>query len=236
MPATLTIAAQFNGPPGSGNGGYVCGQLARFIDGSARVRLKVPPPLERPLSVEDDGPGVRLTDRGRTVATARPEAFDLDIPAPPSPDEARVASRAYRGFVRHWFPSCFVCGPARAEGEGLRIFAGPLPGRDMVAAPWTPHPSLASKDGLVRSEFLWAALDCPGAFAFPEPDRGVALLGEMMAHLTAAVPADSACVVIGWPLGRKGRMHYSATALFDDRGNCCAMARATWLEVAAWPP
>ncbi len=51
MTATLTIAKRFHGPPASGNGGYVCGRLARFIPGPAVVRLKAPPPLERPLTV-----------------------------------------------------------------------------------------------------------------------------------------------------------------------------------------
>ncbi len=88
---------------------------------------------------------------------------------------------------------------------------------------------------MVRSEFLWAALDCPGAFALPEPEKGVVLLGEMAARLTAAVKVAAPCIVIGWPLGQEGRQHYSATALFDRSGTCCAMARATWLEVATMP-
>ncbi len=235
MPQTLTIGKTFHGPPASGNGGYVCGRLARFIDGPALVRLKAPPPLGRPLTVEDNDTGVQLTDQGRIVALARPTAFDLEVPSPPTPDEALRASRSYRGFTNHWFPTCFVCGPARDEGQGLRIFAGPLPDRDMVAAPWKPHSTLADHNGMVRSEFVWAALDCPGAFTFPEPEKGVALLGEMAARLTTAVRAAEPCVVVGWSLGRKGRLHFSATALFDRRGTCCAMARATWVEVDAMP-
>ncbi len=235
MQRTLTIAQRFHGPPTSGNGGYVCGRLARFIKDPAVVRLKTPPPLDRPLTVENRGAGVRLTDRGQTVAEARPEALDLDVPAPPTADEAQCASRRYRGFERHWCPSCFVCGPARDEGQGLRIFAGPVHGRDMVAATWIPHAALADADGTVRSEFLWAALDCPGAFAFPEPVKGVALMGEMAAQLTAAIQPGDPCIVIGWPLGGKGRLHYSGTALFDSEGRCCALARATWVEVAAIP-
>ena len=31
----------------------------------------------------------------------------------------------------HPLPTCFVCGPARAKGDGLRIFAGPL-GRTLL--------------------------------------------------------------------------------------------------------
>ena len=235
MTATLTIAKTFHGPPDSGNGGYVSGRLARFIDGPAIVRLKAPPPLERPLTVENNGTEVRLTDQGRTVAHARPTAFDLEIPAPPTPNEARTASHNFRGLTRHWFPTCFVCGTARDEGQGLRIYAGPLPDRDMVAAPWTPHIALADQDGLVRSEFIWAALDCPGAYAFPEPEKGVALLGEMATRQIAALSAAEPCIVVGWALGRKGRIHCVTTALFNSSGRCCAMARASWVEITRMP-
>ena len=48
----ITIPRRFNGPPHSGNGGYVCGRLASYLDGPASVRLRVPPPLERELRVE----------------------------------------------------------------------------------------------------------------------------------------------------------------------------------------
>jgi hypothetical protein len=37
---TMTIARRFRGPPNSGNGGYVCGMLARHIAGAAEVTLR----------------------------------------------------------------------------------------------------------------------------------------------------------------------------------------------------
>ena len=43
---TLTIARRFNGPPESGNGGYVCGAFAFAAGIDLRVRLLAPPPLE----------------------------------------------------------------------------------------------------------------------------------------------------------------------------------------------
>jgi hypothetical protein len=121
MTTTLTIAKTFQGPPTSANGGYVCGRLASFIDGPAAVRLEAPPPLERALTIANDGPGVRLTDLGRTVAHARPTALQLEIPAPPTQDDALTASRGYRGFKRHWTPTCFAGGPAGEEAQGFRI-------------------------------------------------------------------------------------------------------------------
>ena len=45
MTGSLTVARRFCGPPGSGNGGYVCGLIAGFLDGPAEVTLRLPPPL-----------------------------------------------------------------------------------------------------------------------------------------------------------------------------------------------
>jgi hypothetical protein len=229
---TITIDTRFRGPPQSGNGGYSCGRLACFVDGPARVRLMAPPPLERPMRVAVDDDGVaRLWDGATQVAEARPTALDVDVPAMPGFAEAREASRAFSGFVRHIFPGCFVCGPQRAAGDGMQVFAGPL-GRDgIVASPWMPHADLCS-GGVVRPEFLWSALDCPGAFAVmpEEPGRAI-VLGQLEGWITATVAAETPCVVIGWPIAIDGRKRTVGTAIADADGRVVARARAVWIEV-----
>lgn len=230
MLESLIIAPRFQGPPHSGNGGYVCGRLARYIDGPATVRLKQPPPLETELKVSRRAEGVVLLLYGdRTIAEARPAPLSLEVPPPPSPAETRDASQRYPGFQRHPFPGCFVCGPER--GDGLRIFPGPLLNRPIVAAPWTPDSALADRRGMVPPEILWAALDCSGAFTFEWPRGRVVLLGELSACLAENLPAGVECIVIGWELGREGRKHWTGTAIFNAAGACIARARATWFEV-----
>src|SRR6185436_8973 len=153
MSQTITIPRRFCGPPESGNGGYVCGRLAAFIAGPAVVRLNVPPPLDVPMTVRPAGGGVEMV-RGETViATARPSEVAIDVPAPPSYAEAEAAARSYEGFRSHAFPTCFVCGPQRRPGDGLRTFPGRLSGARLVAAPWIPDASLAGDDGAVLAEF-----------------------------------------------------------------------------------
>jgi hypothetical protein len=49
---TLTIDRRFRGPAQSGNGGYVCGRIARHVAGTAQVRLAIPPPLDTPLEMD----------------------------------------------------------------------------------------------------------------------------------------------------------------------------------------
>src|SRR5437763_7226705 len=91
--------------------------------------------------------------------------------------EAVEASRLYEGLRSHRFPKCFVCGTRRVRGDGLRIFAGTMPERGMVAAPWVPDASLDGGDGKVRAEFMSAALDRPGYYAVAPDDRMMLLAG-----------------------------------------------------------
>ena len=217
MAKAVRIDARYHGPPGSANGGYTCGLLAALVGEPAEITLRLPPPLDVDLSFADG----RLLDGDRVVAEARhAESMDVDIQDPPSFADAEQASRAYAGFEEHAFPSCFVCGPERAEGEGLRIFAGPL-GDGRVAAPWTPREP--------RRELVWAALDCPGAFAAGFSGRGEMLLGRLVGEVLRVPRAGERCVVLGWPLGEDGRKLYAGTAVFGEGGDLVGRARATWI-------
>lgn len=247
---TITIGARFNGPPTTGNGGYVCGLVARHVGGAAEVTLWVAPPLERPLSLARSEPAgdeqtVRLWDGETLVAEARPASVDVDPPVLVSPAEAERASRGYRGFVHHAFPTCFVCGPDRPARDGLGLFPGPIGpngsadgdgGADpsaqplAAAAPWTPAAELADDDGSVRPEVVWAALDCPSYFGGVRPGTS-AVLGRLAADLRGPVRAGEPHVVMGWPLGTERRKHYAAAAVTDADGEVVvAVSSATWIE------
>jgi hypothetical protein len=222
------IDPRFNGPAGSANGGYTCGLVSRLLgDGDAEVTLRLPPPLGRRLQVERDDRGIVVLAGEARVAEARPVELELPVPEPPSFEEGEQAAARYPGFEHHAFPTCFVCGPEREHGDGLRIFAGPL--RDeLVASPWVPDPSLAV-DGRVAPEFVWAALDCPGAFAVGFSARGETVLGRFAAHVDDTPAVGERCVVAGWPLGEEGRKLYAGTALYGEDGRVLGRARATWI-------
>ena len=121
---SLSIPSRFNGPLESGNGGYSSGLVAGFLEGAAEVSLRRPVPLDTPLEVvrEDDG-SVRVLDGEALVAEGRsaPE-LEVQVPAPVSPDEARLAATRYRAPVDGVFSRCFVCGRAREDAFG--VFAG----------------------------------------------------------------------------------------------------------------
>ena len=59
------------------------------------------------------------------------------------------AARIVRGLHDHPFTGCFVCGTARAEGDGLRLRPG-LFAAGLTACVWTPHPA-SSRSGTIRT-------------------------------------------------------------------------------------
>lgn len=229
----IRIASRYCGPPDSGNGGYSAGLLAGQLGGAGaapiEVTLRRPPPLERELSVRAAPNRLELMDGELLVAEARLAELELPLPAAPSFDQASELSRHYVGHHKHHFPTCFVCGPARASGDGLRIFPGSAQAGEAVAAPWLPDASLADEQGRIQSEVMWAALDCVGYFASAAPDYPVALLGRLTAELTGSVQANERCVVLGWALGRERRKLHAGTAVFGADGRCRGRARQTWI-------
>jgi len=229
----MLIARRFCGPPDSANGGYTAGLLAKNLRGGVEVTLRRPPPLERELSLAVGEGQARLSDGELLVAEARLAAVELEPPPAPPFERAQALSKNYIGHVRHHFPSCFVCGPARASGDGLRIFPGAERPGALVAAPWIPDAGLADADahGALRQELLWAALDCIGYFAIAAPDYPVALLGRMTAEIVGCVNAGARSVVVGWPLAREGRKLHAGTAIYDDDGKPLGIARQTWIAL-----
>ena len=227
---TLTIARRFCGPASSSNGGYFAGRVATLAPHTLTVRLLRPPPLDTEFAVMELAGGVLEVRHGEElIGEAAPATLQLEPRQPPSYLEAVEASMRYTGFVHHRFPTCFVCGPQRPRGDGLRIFAGPIPELEIVAAPWVPESSLDRGDGKVRPEFMSAALDCPGYYAVCPDDR-MMLLAEFTAHVDRLVHVGEACTIIGWRIGTAGRKHMAGTALFDGESELCGRARALWIE------
>ena len=225
----LLITQRFCGPPNSGNGGYSCGLLSKNIAGACQVRLHQPPPLERPLTITEVGGEWFLKDGDQLIGSAKPAELRLVPPAPPTIDQARSAEKHYRGHHQHSFPTCFVCGPSRAGGDGLRLFCGTVEDREMVACRWQPHADLLDDRGNVKHEFIWSALDCPSYFA-PNSDK-ICLLGQMTAAIDKPVPGDQTLIIYAWERSIDGRKHYSAAALSTCDGQVLARAEHLWIEL-----
>jgi len=230
------VLRRFRGPPTSGNGGYVCGLVAEWIEGPAEVRLLAPIPLETPLHRRRDEAEVTLSDNQIVYARARPleEGLDIDVPAPPDEAELEAAALVFPGAAGHPIPGCFVCGTERSPGDGLCIYAGESPHRDVAVAEWMPDEEFAGEDGHVAERFIWAALDCPSYFGLGEP-RPLALLAKLSARIDRPVLPGERLRISAWEREREGRKHRSATVIHDEKAQLVAIAEALWIEVERLP-
>lgn len=236
MTETLTIDGRYHGFDGVGHGGYVGGFVSRGMI-AAEVTFRAPPPLDRALRREMRGDeSFAFMDGETVVVEVRPARFEneLDLELPPAPAWAAAKDAAGRCPTHgdHPCPSCFACGPERAEGEGLKLTPGPLADGRLMAAPWVPHTGLAAADGTVGTEFVWAALDCPGWFALCGETLKLMVTGRMTVRIFRPVAAGARHVIASWPIARKGRKQFSGSALFTEAGEVCAAAHATWFEPA----
>lgn len=233
----IEVASAYAGPPLMGHGGYVAGLFASRTKGSVQVTLRRPTPVDTPLELEAldaDAPRLVLRHGDVVVAESEPATLEIDVPAPPTPDAARAAEAnspsRYNGTGVH--PTCFGCGVNPPGGGGLRIAAGPVEvdGVAQVAAVWTPGEEYAGPDGNVDPQWVLAALDCPGAFAFIAYGIGAGLLGRIVFEQYGDVRATDEHVVTGWQIGQDGRKLLAGTALFTGGGDLLAAAKATWFQ------
>ena len=89
----ISFDRRFRGPLTSANGGYAAGSLATFLDaGPVEVTLRLPPPLERPLAVRNDGGTVVLLDGAAVVAEARAAELAAARRRASALDEAEAAA------------------------------------------------------------------------------------------------------------------------------------------------
>ncbi len=241
----LLIPGRYNGPPASGNGGWVAGMLARRLGtAAADVSLRAPPPLDVPLAVQrasDDAATLQLRDGETLLAEARPIDAALDglaVPTPPSLQAAQAAGVAGRLRARRHldtpYARCFGCGILR--DDGLRIAPGLVGDDGIVATDWVPADTLDDGTGAVSQEVAWAALDCPAGIAWGMRLRDAPPM--MTARIAACVDARIAIgaphIVIGWPIARDGRKLHAGTAVLDAHGRVCARSRQLWLLPKGW--
>lgn len=234
----LVLPDRFNGPPGSANGGYVSGRLAALLgsDGAVTVTLREPPPLGVDLVVATGEDGrIAATFGGAVIATAEPGALAHDPVEPVSLGVAREAEERYAGLRSHPFPTCFVCGPQRRDGLGLR------PGRvgdspdGPVACVWEPGASTSTTGALgpgepVETAMVWAALDCPSGWASDLEARPM-VLGRITARVDARPHPGDRCVVVARVLGGEGRKTFTASTAYDPDGRVLGRAEAVWIAL-----
>jgi hypothetical protein len=115
------------------------------------------------------------------------------------------------------------------EFFAVRLAADDTDWHGAVAAPWVPEPYTADEDNTVRAEFVWAALDCPTAYAAGSPAGfPTILLGRQTVRILRLPKVGEACVDHGTTGGTRG-------AQIPGNGVACSGPTA-WPSPPAKPP
>lgn len=226
---SITINKRFNGPPNSGNGGYTAGIIAANLPFSSEITLRLPPPLDQPMNLLIKEKSATLFNGNTLIAEAKVTDLQLNILPAISFEQANKAGIAANVYESSPFQKCFVCGANRPEGDGLNIRSRTI-GHQKVAAPWIPYASLGAENGIVEEAFIWAALDCPGAWAIQDETQFY-LLGRMATKIVQPIMVEKKYVIMGWVMETQGRKTWTGTAIYDEQGTVCAYAKGTWISV-----
>src|SRR5688572_23155836 len=201
---TVVIDPQFNGPPGSGHGGYSCGVAAALVEGAvAEVTLRRPPPIGVELAVARDGDA---------ASWVHDHPFPTCFGCGPERDPADAL--------------CLFCGPV---GLCSPTKSDQCDGR--FAVPWTP-PAWTGDHGVVDPVFVWAALDCPSSAPAHGTIDAPVVLGRLTVALEGAVAVGAPHVIQSWLERTDRRKRHTGVALFTADGERRAGGRAVWVELA----
>ncbi|GHE13788.1 hotdog fold domain-containing protein [Streptomyces alanosinicus] len=221
MTSPDTIPSHITGYPNVAFGGYVAGLVASRSDAeTVRVDFQAAVPVGVPVRLEEK-------------VTVTPGRLRHEAPEMPTWNQAQAATEAYLAQLRvHPQPfDCYGCAPM-AVGKGIRLFPGPVPGRNLVAAAWVPDVELAGKTGTLPPEIVWSALDCPGGWAGVRlADTGPGLVtAALTAKLLHEVRAGERHISWAWVLDKHDRKVSVGVALATAEGKICARAEAVWVK------
>lgn len=236
------IGRRFQGPTGSGQGGWTAHRFEASVGRPLQVSIRAPIPLETDLAVAreswdeaawrlglpDGGPA------GTPIMTGRPRGLlDVDT-SPVSIDAAAAARRTFGQLVGdHPVPGCFSCG---LLDDSMCVHAAPLgDGTDRYATDWTV-PSWALAVGGVDEGVLWAALDCAAAwYVCRSRERRTAFTVQFAVDVLAALEVGETYALVAWSGGADddwdGRKRCAGSVAFDREGKCVARSTSFWVSV-----
>ncbi|MFJ2004470.1 hypothetical protein ACWHLZ_10665 [Streptomyces chartreusis] len=232
----IVVPELYVGYPEVAFGGYIAGVLAeRSGARTVRVDFRGPVPVEVPVRItETADEGVELGEAERPLAAARPAELPLEVPAAPSWDEADAAAERFRAAPPSGVVDCFGCG-LRTADRGLRVHGTPVPDRGLVASAWTPSHAFADADGLLPTQLVWGALDCPGHWAgrFLGTLRAGAVTASLTGTVLRPVVAGEPHISYAWLVSESGRKHTMGVALATAEGELCGVSEALWIDPKA---
>lgn len=240
QPAPIRLDNWFQGPTGSGQGGWTAHRLQQAIGQPVTVAIRAPIPLETDLVVIEQ---VAQVPTWHLVDPTEPESpiliattWDADY-ASTDAVSIDVASQAREGFPNHHdhpVPVCFSCG---LEPDSMRVHPGPMDdGR--WATDWTVPQWAAQDDGSVDLGALWAAVDCAQAiYAGNAGGRRESLTVQLAVESLAPLRVGETYALVAWQgtydTAWDGRKRGAGGAVFSADGECVARSSSFWVALTA---
>jgi len=232
---TIRVGQWFQGPTGSGQGGWTAHRLASSIGEPVSVAIRRPIPLETDMAIiklpdawhliDPDDP-----DEPVLIATTADTTF-VDT-HPVSLGDAADARTRFPLHQDHPVPVCFSCG---SEPDSMHVHSGPLAdGR--WATDWRVPDWAVDNAGVVDEGALWAAIDCAQAWYAGNADGRchcvtVQLQVEMLVPLIAGETYALVAWQGGYPREWDGRKRGAGAAAFAKDGTCVARSSSFWISV-----
>ena len=232
---SIRVDTWFQGPTGSGQGGWTASAFERSIGEPVSVAIRAPIPLETDLQVRTSGDRwdlVASDSPEQPVLTATPWTPDVPDTPPVSIADATEASTRFPLFDDHPVPVCFSCG---LEHDSMRVHAGELAdGR--WASPWTAPTWATLPDGSANPGALWAAIDCCQAwFAGNAGGRRHGVTVQIAVEVVEPIQPGETYSLVAWSGdyldGWDGRKRGACGSVFTADGRCVARSRTFWVAI-----
>ena len=231
----IRVGAWFQGPTGSGQGGWTAHRFATAIDQPVTVAIRRPIPLEVDLSIVDTGDAWHLVDPAEPdapvlIATAWEPAFADTEPV--SISDATTAGTHFPLHDDHPVPECFSCG---ANADSMQVHSGPLAdGR--WATDWTVPDWAVDQQGVVDPGVLWAAIDCAQAWYVGNAGgRRHAVTVQLAVELRQPLTPGETYALVAWSGTHthdwEGRKRGAGGAVFASDGTCTARSNSFWIAI-----
>lgn len=235
-PATIVVPQWYQGPTGSGQGGWTSQQLAAAIGEPVTVAIKAPVPLETPMAISAADDGWRLApvdNPDHTVLYATTWQRDFATTTAVSIEDATSArARFPHAADAHPVPVCFSCG---LEPDSMHVHCGPLDD-DRWATDWTVPAWAVDPDGAVNEGALWAAIDCTQAI-YAGCDGGLrnSVTAQLAVEVLRPLQPGATYALVAWhgtyERGWDGRKRGAGGAAFDADGDLVARSSSFWIAL-----
>jgi hypothetical protein len=231
----IRVSTWFQGPTGSGQGGWTTHRLATAIGEPVTVAIRRPIPLNINLAVVEVDDSWHLVDPAQpsepVLIATRSDATFAETNAV-SVESAADARSRFPLHDDHPVPVCFSCG---TNPDSMRVHSGPL-GEGRWATDWTVPDWAVDDAGTVDEGALWAAIDCAQAwYAGNAGGRRHSVTVQLAVEIFEPLEPGATYSLVAWngtyDTEWDGRKRGAGGAVFANNGTCVAHSSSFWIAI-----